>query len=153
MDSQTPLEGQGVSGGVGSCDHDHDDQVQMHKHVHEHVHNHAKPYVMHLDQLPQPQTTTDIEERSGGGKSGLDSGFVPYGMPVSTPYSQQPSPLQGLPPEFLNIPFSTRKTVTSEQIMTVFGELVNEYQDDQTMTMSQINTLLRQRLKQKFNVE
>ena len=37
--------------------------------------------------------------------------------------------------------------------MTIIGELVNEYTDDQTMTVNQINTLLRQRLKEKFNVD
>ena len=87
------------------------------------------------------------------GKHGLNPGFVPYGFPVSEPYHQQPVAMQGLPPQFLNVPFSTRKQVTAEQIMTIFGELINEYQDDQTMTMRQIDTLMRHRLKQKFNIE
>ena len=43
--------------------------------------------------------------------------------------------------------------MTSEQIMTVIGELTNEYQNDQTMTMGQLDTLIRQRLKEKFNIE
>ena len=38
-------------------------------------------------------------------------------------------------------------------VMTAFGELTNEYQNDQTMTMNQLDTLIRQRLKEKFNIE
>ena len=87
------------------------------------------------------------------GDRGLNPGFVPYGFPVGQPYHQQPVAMQGLPPQFLNVPFSTRKKASAEQIMTVFGELINEYQDDQTMTMNQIDTLLRHRLKEKFNIE
>lgn len=125
-----------------------------HTHVHEHIHKHRheNEYVMPLDELPEaPRATEDIDDRTG--KHGLNPGFVPYGFPVSEPYHQQPVAMQGLPPQFLNVPFSTRKQATAEQIMTVFGELVNEYQNDQTMTMRQVDTLIRHRLKQKFNIE
>jgi hypothetical protein len=137
---------EGIEG--GGCQHD-----GPHTHVHEHVHKHRheNEYVMPLDSLPQQTATEDIEGRTG--KQGLNPGFVPYGFPVSEPYHQQPVAMQGLPPQFLNVPFSTRKQATAEQIMTVFGELINEYQNDQTMTMGQVDTLLRHRLKQKFNIE
>ena len=132
----------------GGCDCD-----GSHTHVHEHVHKHRheNEYVMPLDNLPEHRATEDVEDRTG--KHGLNPQFVPYGFPVSEPYHQQPVAMQGLPPQFLNVPFSTRKQATAEQIMTVFGELVNEYQNDQTMTMSQVDTLMRHRLKQKFNLE
>ena len=137
-----PVEGSG-------CQHD-----GPHTHVHEHVHKHRheNEYVMPLDKLPEaPRATEDIDDMTG--RHGLNPGFVPYGFPVSEPYHQQPVAMQGLPPQFLNVPFSTRKQATAEQIMTVFGELVNEYQNDQTMTMRQVDTLIRHRLKQKFNIE
>ena len=123
-----------------------------HKHTHEHIHTHKyeNEYVMPLEQLPQPKTPDEVE---GSTSHGLESAFVPYGFPVSQPYHQQPVAMQGLPPQFLHVPFGTRKQATAEQIMTIFGELVNEYQNDQTMTMSQVDTLLRQRLKEKFNIE
>ena len=123
-----------------------------HKHTHEHIHTHKyeNEYVMPLEELPQPKTPDEVEGSTG---HGLDSAFVPYGFPVSQPYHQQPVAMQGLPPQFLHVPFGTRKQATAEQIMTIFGELVNEYQNDQTMTMGQIDTLLRQRLKEKFNIE
>jgi hypothetical protein len=111
-------------------------------------------YVVPLDQLPQGKTAEEIDSFGGDGhSSGLNPEFLPYGVPVSTPYYQQPVAANGLPPQFLHVPFGTRKAVTSEQIMTAFGELVNEYRDDQTMTINQIDTLLRQRLKQKYNIE
>ena len=124
-----------------------------HKHTHEHIHTHkhANEYIMPLEQLPQGKTTEDMDCPTGD--RGLNPGFVPYGFPVGQPYHQQPVAMQGLPPQFLNVPFSTRKKASAEQIMTVFGELINEYQDDQTMTMNQIDTLLRHRLKEKFNIE
>jgi len=137
-----PLENEGC----GDC-------TGPHTHVHEHVHKHRheNEYIMPLDNLPQQRATEDIEDRTG--RHGLNPGFVPYGFPVSEPYHQQPVAMQGLPPQFLNVPFSTRKQATAEQIMTIFGELVNEYQNDQTMTMKQVDTLMRHRLKQKFNIE
>ena len=132
-------------GGQHEDDHEH-------KHTHEHIHTHKyeNEYVMPLEQLPQPKTPDEAE---GFTSHGLDSAFVPYGFPVSQPYHQQPVAMQGLPPQFLHVPFGTRKQATAEQIMTIFGELVNEYQNDQTMTMGQVDTLLRQRLKEKFNIE
>ena len=125
------------------------------KHIHEHVHNHKheNEYVMPQNQLPDPRTTHEIDDLAQH-SSGLHQGFIPYGMPVAAPpYYQQPVAAHGLPPQFPNVPFSTRKRATAEQIMTIFGELMNEYQDDQTMTMNQIDILLRQRLKEKFNIE
>ena len=135
-----------------------DDGPKEHVHRHEHIHKHkhANEYIMPPDECPQPQTSNEIDD-SQRGQSGPNSGFAGYGMPtpvnVATPYYQQPQPVHGLPPQFINIPFSTRKTVTSEQIMTVIGELTNEYRNDQTMTMGQLDTLIRQRLKEKFNIE
>jgi hypothetical protein len=133
-----------------------DDGPKEHVHRHEHIHKHkhANEYIMPPDECPQPQTSNEIDD-SQRGQSGPNSGFAGYGMPVNvaTPYYQQPQPVHGLPPQFINIPFSTRKTVTSEQIMTVIGELTNEYRNDQTMTMGQLDTLIRQRLKEKFNIE
>ena len=146
--------------GLGyNSDGDCDCESKEHKHVHEHYHKYEHPdggFVMTPDELPNPQTTYEIDENlkhQVEGDSGLNPGFVPYGLPVSAPYYQQPVAAHGLPPQFINIPFATRKKVSAEQIMTVIGELVNEYSDDQTMTVNQINTLLRQRLKEKFNVE
>jgi hypothetical protein len=135
-----------------------DDGPKEHVHRHEHIHKHkhANEYIMSPSDCPQPQTSNEIDD-SQRGEGGPNSGFAGYGMPmpvkVATPYYQQPQPVHGLPPQFINIPFSTRKTVTSEQIMTVIGELTNEYRDDQTMTMGQLDTLIRQRLKEKFNIE
>ena len=135
-----------------------DDGPKEHVHRHEHIHKHkhANEYIMSPSDCPQPQTSNEIDD-SQTGQGGPNSGFAGYGMPmpvkVATPYYQQPQPVHGLPPQFINIPFSTRKTVTSEQIMTVIGELTNEYRDDQTMTMGQLDILIRQRLKEKFNVE
>jgi hypothetical protein len=136
-----PVEKEGCDGD-GSCTH-------VHEHVHKH--RHENEYVMPLDGLPEHVATENVEDRTG--KHGLNPQFIPYGFPASEPYHQQPIAMQGLPPQFLNVPFSTRKQATAEQIMTVFGELVNEYQNDQTMTMSQVDTLVRHRLKQKFNLE
>ena len=130
--------------------------VQKHVHEHEHIHKHkhANDYIVPLDQLPEGKTTNEIDCMTGEDhSSGLNPGFVPYGMPVAEPHYQQPVAAHGLPPQFLHVPFGTRKTVTSEQIMTVFGELVNEYRNDQTMTMAQIDTLLRHRLKERYNIE
>ena len=122
-----------------------------HTHVHEHVHKHRheNEYVMSPDECPEPKTTREIDQLAQS--HGLNPGFVPYGMPISVAYTQQPVAANGLPPQFLNTPFS--KHATAEQVMTVFGELVNEYKNDQTMTMGQIDVLLRQRLKQKYNLE
>jgi len=122
-----------------------------HTHVHEHIHKHRheNEYVMPPDECPDPKTTREIDQIAQS--HGLNPGFIPYGMPVSTAYTQQLMAANGLPPQFLNTPFS--KHATAEQIMTVFGELVNEYKNDQTMTMGQIDVLLRQRLKQKYNSE
>ena len=130
--------------------------VQKHVHENEHIHKHkhANDYIVPLDQLPEGKTTNEIDCMTGEDhSSGLNPGFVPYGMPVAEPHYQQPVAAHGLPPQFLHVPFGTRKTVTSEQIMTVFGELVNEYRNDQTMTMAQIDTLLRHRLKERYNIE
>jgi hypothetical protein len=131
----------------------HDEDVK--KHIHEHVHNHKheNEYVMPQNQLPDPRTTHEIDDLAQH-NSGLHRGFIPYGMPVAAPpYYQQPVAAHGLPPQFPNVPFSTRKKATAEQIMTIFGELINEYRDDQTMTMTQMDMLLRQRLKEKYNIE
>jgi len=126
----------------------------VHRHEHIHKHKHENEYIMSPNECPQPQTSNEIDG-SQTGQAGPNSGFAGYGMPVNvaTPYYQHPQPVHGLPPEFINIPFSTRKALTSEQIMTVIGELTNEYRDDQTMTMGQLDILIRQRLKEKFNVE
>jgi len=126
----------------------------VHRHEHIHKHKHENEYIMPPNECPQPQTSNEIDG-SQTGQAGPNSGFAGYGMPVNvaTPYYQHPQPVHGLPPEFINIPFSTRKALTSEQIMTVIGELTNEYRDDQTMTMGQLDILIRQRLKEKFNVE
>jgi len=133
------------------------DEVRRHKHehLHEHKHSHGGEYVMPLNSLPEGKTTHDIDQQAQQTQQGLNPGFYPYGgLPVATaPHYQQVAAAHGLPPQFLNVPFSTRKQVTAEQIMTIFGQLVNEYQNDQTLTMSQIDMLLRQRLKEKFNVE
>ena len=128
----------------GPKEHEH-----VHKHEHIHKHSHEQEFVMQPDECPLPKTSREIDDL----QKGPNSGFAGYGVPVSTPYYQQPVAAHGLPPQFINIPFSTRKTVTSEQIMTVIGELTNEYQNDQTMTMGQLDTLIRQRLKEKFNIE
>jgi hypothetical protein len=134
------------------CDDAHRKHVHEHEHIHKH--KHVNDYVVPLEQLPQGQTAEEIGNSDGDKhSSGLNPGFIPYGVPVSTPYYQQPVAANGLPPQFLHVPFGTRKAVTSEQIMTAFGELVNEYRDDQTMTINQIDTLLRQRLKQKYNID
>jgi hypothetical protein len=129
-------------------------EEHVHRHEHIHKHKHENEYIMSPNECPQPQTSNEIDG-SQTGQAGPNSGFAGYGMPVNvaTPYYQHPQPVHGLPPEFINIPFSTRKALTSEQIMTVIGELTNEYRDDQTMTMGQLDILIRQRLKEKFNVE
>ena len=128
----------------------------IHRHEHVHKHKHENEYVMSPSDCPEPKTSNEIDD-SQTGQTGPNSGFAGYGMPmpvnVATPYYQNPQPVHGLPPEFINIPFSTRKMLTSEQIMTVIGELTNEYRNDQTMTMGQLDVLIRQRLKEKFNVE
>ena len=126
--------------------------IHRHEHIHKHRHKHDNEFIMSPDECPQPQTSNEIDDLQKG-QHGLNPGFVGYGVPVATPYHQQPVAAHGLPPQFINIPVSSRKTVTSEQIMTVIGELTNEYQNDQTMTMGQIDTLIRQRLKEKFNIE
>ena len=143
--------GEGYDTSGPSCPPSLDAGTQEHVHRHEHIHKHKheNEYVMSPDECPQPQTSNEIDDL----QKGLNPGFVGYGVPVATPYHQQPVAAHGLPPQFINIPFSTRKTVTSEQIMTVIGELTNEYQNDQTMTMGQVDTLIRQRLKEKFNIE
>ena len=123
-----------------------DDCVQ--KHVHEHQHygipdcgpvrpqDHSEEYVMDRRDLPK-----------GRGVDEIPNEFLPYGFkadPVSSP---------GLKPQLPHVPFGSRKSIGPEQIMTALGELVNEYGDDHTMTAFQIDTLLRQRLKKKYNIE
>ena len=123
-----------------------DDCVQ--KHVHEHQHygipdcgpvrpqDHSEEYVMDRRDLPK-----------GRGVDEIPNDFLPYGFkadPVSSP---------GLKPQLPHVPFGSRKSIGPEQIMTALGELVNEYGDDHTMTAFQIDTLLRQRLKKKYNIE
>ena len=122
------------------------DHVQ--RHVHEHQHygipdcgpvrpsEHPEEYVMDRRDLPRGRSVDE-----------MPNDFLPYGLrttPVSTP---------GLAPQLPHVPFGSRKSIGSEQIMTTLGELVNEYGDDHTMTAFQIDTLLRQRLKKKYNIE
>ena len=106
------------------------------KHYHEHVHKHDNDFVMPPEELPEPRFTDE-----------LNPDFMPYG------YKQACAAYSGLPPQLLNVPFSVRKKVSAEMIMTVWGELVNEYNGDHTMTPYQMDKLLRQRLKQRYNVE
>jgi hypothetical protein len=124
-----------------------DDCVQ--KHVHEHQHHglpdcpprsrppdHQQEYVMDRRDLPRGRSVDEIP-----------NDFLPYGFksnPVSSP---------GLGPQLPHVPFGSRKSIGPEQIMTALGELVNEYGDDHTMTAFQVDTLLRQRLKKKYNIE
>jgi hypothetical protein len=144
-------EGYNIDGDASGCS-EVEKHIHEHEHIHNHKHSHDNEYVMPLESLPQGKTTNDIDKDLQQG--GLHPGFAPYGgLPVVEPHYQQVVAAHGLPPQFLNVPFSTRKQATAEQIMTIFGELVNEYQNDQTMTMNQIDTLLRQRLKEKFNIE
>ena len=120
----------------------------VHKHVHEHQHHglpdcppntrpsHPDEYVMDRRDLPRGRSVDE-----------LPNDFLPYGFkanPVSSP---------GLAPQLPHVPFGSRKSIGPEQIMTTLGELVNEYGDDHTMTAFQIDTLLRQRLKKKYNIE
>ena len=128
-----------------SCKHRHE-----HEHVHTHRHKHEEEYIVSPDQLPDPRTTHEIDDLAKQ-SHGLHPGFLGYGVPVGVSYNQQPMAANGLPPQFMHTPFS--KHATAEQVMTVFGELMNEYRDDQTMTMGQIDVLLRQRLKQKYNID
>ena len=133
-----------------------DDVLKEHVHRHEHIHKHKheNEYIMSPENLPDPRTTYEIDDLSKQG-GGLNPGFMPYGFPLPTPSNYYPQPVaaHGLPPQFPNVPFSTRKQASAEQIMTIFGDLINEYQDDQTMTMTQMDMLLRQRLKEKYNIE
>ena len=125
----------------------------VHEHVHTHKHKHENDFIMPPEDLPDPRTTHEIDELAKH-SSGLNPGFIPYGLPVASQYHYpQPVAAHGLPPQFPNVPFSTRKQASAEQIMTTFGELMNEYQNDQTMTMNQVDILLRQRLKEKYNIE
>jgi len=125
----------------------------VHEHVHTHKHKHENDFIMPPEDLPDPRTTHEIDELAKH-SSGLNPGFIPYGLPVASQYHYpQPVAAHGLPPQFPNVPFSTRKQASAEQIMTIFGELMNEYQNDQTMTMNQVDILLRQRLKEKYNIE
>ena len=122
---------------------------RVHKHVHEHQHygipdcgpvrpqEHQDEYVMDRKDLPK-----------GRGVDEMPSDFLPYGFKATSPVS---SP--GLAPQLPHVPFGSRKSIAPEQIMTTLGELVNEYGDDHTMTAFQIDTLLRQRLKKKYNIE
>ena len=128
-----------------SCKHRHE-----HDHVHTHRHKHEEEYIVSPDQLPDPRTTHEIDDLAKQ-SHGLHPGFLGYGIPVGVSYNQQPMAANGLPPQFMHTPFA--KHATAEQVMTVFGELMNEYRDDQTMTMGQIDVLLRQRLKQKYNID
>ena len=132
------------------CDNEPCKHVHEHEHIHTHRHKHEEEFIVPPDQLPDPKTTHEIDDFTKHAP-GLHPGFLGYGVPVAANYSQQPMAANGLPPQFMNMPFS--KHATAEQVMTVFGELMNEYRDDQTMTMGQIDVLLRQRLKQKYNIE
>ncbi len=132
------------------CNNEPCKHVHEHEHIHTHRHKHEEEFIVPPDQLPDPKTTHEIDDFTKHAP-GLHPGFLGYGVPVAVNYSQQPMAANGLPPQFMNMPFS--KHATAEQVMTVFGELMNEYRDDQTMTMGQIDVLLRQRLKQKYNIE
>jgi len=77
----------------------------------------------------------------------MPNDFLPYGFKANTVSSP------GLAPLLPHVPFGSRKSIGPEQIMTALGELVNEYGDDHTMTAFQVDTLLRQRLKKKYNIE
>ena len=130
-------------------------EERVHRHEHIHKHKHENEYIMSPENLPNPRTTHEIDDLSKQG-GGLNPGLLPYGFPPpvsSNYYYPQPVAAHGLPPQFPNVPFSTRKKATAEQIMTIFGDLINEYQDDQTMTMTQMDILLRHRLKEKYNIE
>lgn len=59
----------------------------------------------------------------------------------------------GLPPQMIGTPFHVRKKVSADVIMTEWGRIQNEYRDDRTMTTSQMDILLRQRLKENHGVE
>ena len=123
-----------------------DDCVQ--RHVHEHQHygipdcgpvrppEHKDEYVMDRRDLPKGRSVDEIP-----------NDFLPYGFKADTVSSP------GLAPQLPHVPFGSRKSIGPEQIMTTLGELVNEYGDDHTMTAFQIDTLLRQRLKKKYNIE
>ena len=123
-----------------------DDCVQ--RHVHEHQHygipdcgpvrppEHKDEYVMDRRDLPKGRSVDEIP-----------NDFLPYGFNADTVSSP------GLAPQLPHVPFGSRKSIGPEQIMTTLGELVNEYGDDHTMTAFQIDTLLRQRLKKKYNIE
>lgn len=135
IDRELPSE----NDGCGDC-------VQKHEHKHQHYgipdcgpvrpQDHSEEYVMDRRDLPK-----------GRGVDEMPNDFLPYGFkadPVSSP---------GLNPQLPHVPFGSRKSIGPEQIMTALGELVNEYGDDHTMTAFQVDTLLRQRLKKKYNIE
>lgn len=142
----------------GGCHHDDEGGVKKHVHEHEHIHTHKhkNDFIMPPEELPDPRTTNEIDDLAKNGFR-LNPGFAGYGLPLPQMVDQyhypQPVAAHGLPPQLPNVPFSTRKTATAEQIMTIFGELINEYQNDQTMTMTQMDILLRHRLKEKYNIE
>jgi hypothetical protein len=121
----------------------------VHTHIHEH--NYSGPHCP-----PQPHTRPDHPQEYVMDRRDLPRGrsidempndFLPYGFKTDTVSSP------GLAPQFPHVPFGSRKSIGPEQIMTTLGELVNEYGDDHTMTAFQIDTLLRQRLKKKYNIE
>jgi hypothetical protein len=123
-----------------------DDCVQRHMHEHQHHGlpdcspntrpNHPQEYVMDRRDLPRGRSVDEIPDD-----------FLPYGFKTNTVSSP------GLAPQLPHVPFGSRKSIGPEQIMTALGELVNEYGDDHTMTAFQVDTLLRQRLKKKYNIE
>jgi len=149
---------------AGDCQHQDNEEdettkhVHEHEHIHTHKHKHENDFIMPPEDLPDPRTTHEIDELAKQGyRAQLNPGFAGYGLPMPPIVNQYHYPqavaAHGLPPQLPNIPFSTRKNATAEQIMTIFGELMNEYQDDQSMTMAQMDILLRQRLKEKHNIE
>lgn len=111
----------------------------------QHIHQGQVSHVYDSDQFAVKSTELP------GSVENLDPGFFSYNG--GKRYEPVMKPVYGLPPEFPNIPFSSRKTITTEQFLTIWSELVNEYGHDDTMTPMQMNTLLRQRLKQRYGVE
>lgn len=112
----------------GVVEHRHGGQV-------DHRMGDVPQFMMMPEQLPQGRYVGEMENQSANW----------YPAPSTRPV--------GLPPQLPNIPFSTRKKVTSEQIMATLSEIVEEYRDDQTLTTMQMHELLKQRLKMKYGVE
>lgn len=104
------------------------------------------PFQMPNTPKPQPFLTQSETDRLPGYVEIPD---YTYGRPAG----QLGFAPVGLPPQMIGTPFHVRKKVSAEVIMTEWGKIQNEYRDDRTMTTSQMDILLRQRLKENHGVE